>query len=242
MTEPEWQCCTDPQRMLTFLRGKASGRKLRLFACACCRRVWGLLSAEESRQAVLEAERFADGLAGDGELTAAGHHATRPAKDATARRISNFPGAAGKAAAALAGSHAYSRVYAAYGERLPRGAGQRAAKELGLSAQAAQDPRDAYVEAEANEAAAQSTVLRDIFGNPFQPSPRIDPAWLVRNDGTVRKLADAIYEGRVFDRLPILADALEEAGCNDAELLGHLRGPGPHVKGCWALDLLLGKG
>jgi hypothetical protein len=84
-------------------------------------------------------------------------------------------------------------------------------------------------------------ILRDIFGNPFQPPPRIDPAWLARNDGTVRKLAEAIYEGRSFDRLPILADALEEAGCEDAELLGHLRGSGPHAKGCWALDLVLGK-
>jgi hypothetical protein len=82
--------------------------------------------------------------------------------------------------------------------------------------------------------------LHCLFGNPFRP-PRIDPAWLARNDGAVRKLAEAIYEGRSFDRLPILADALEEAGCEDAELLGHLRGPGPHVKGCWALDLVLGK-
>ncbi len=55
------------------------------------------------------------------------------------------------------------------------------------------------------------------------------------------KLAAAVYEERAFDRLPLLADALEDAGCTNAELLGHLRGPGPHARGCRALDLLLGK-
>jgi hypothetical protein len=57
----------------------------------------------------------------------------------------------------------------------------------------------------------------------------------------VPKLAASIYEQRAFDRLPVLADALEEAGCTDADILGHLRGPGPHVRGCWAVDLILGK-
>jgi hypothetical protein len=68
------------------------------------------------------------------------------------------------------------------------------------------------------------------------------PVWLCWHGGTIPKLAQAIYDERAFDRLPVLADALEEAGCTDADLLGHLRGPGPHVRGCWALDLLLGKG
>jgi hypothetical protein len=64
---------------------------------------------------------------------------------------------------------------------------------------------------------------------------------LTWNDGIVIKLAQAIYEERAFDRLPILADALEEAGCSDTEILAHCRGPGPHVRGCWVVDLLLGK-
>jgi hypothetical protein len=89
---------------------------------------------------------------------------------------------------------------------------------------------------------SQADLLRDLFGPaPFRPLPRLNPAWLAWEGGTVRKLAAAIYEDRTFDRLPVLADALEEPGCDAAELLAHLRGPGPHVRGCWALDLLLGR-
>jgi hypothetical protein len=83
-------------------------------------------------------------------------------------------------------------------------------------------------------------LLRDIFGNPFR-SVAVDPFWLTWNGGTVPKLAQAIYDECRFQDLPVLADALEEADCADADLLGHCRGPGPHVRGCWAVDLLLGK-
>jgi hypothetical protein len=81
--------------------------------------------------------------------------------------------------------------------------------------------------------------LRDIFGNPFQPR-RLDAAWLRANDGAVRKMARAIYEENRFADLPILADALEEAGCDDFFLLHHCRS-GEHGRGCWAVDLLLGQ-
>ena len=74
-------------------------------------------------------------------------------------------------------------------------------------------------------------------GNPFRTTP-IDAAWLGWNDGAVVKLAQGIYAGRAFDRLPILADALEDAGCSAADLLDHCRRPGPHVRGCWVVDLL----
>jgi hypothetical protein len=69
----------------------------------------------------------------------------------------------------------------------------------------------------------------------------VEPGCLACDGGVVPKLATAIYAGRTFDELPVLADALEDAGCTDAELLGHLRSPGPHVRGCWAVDLVLGK-
>ncbi len=91
------------------------------------------------------------------------------------------------------------------------------------------------------EEAAQATLLRCIFGNPFHPLPAIDPALQAWNGGTVVKLAQAIYDDRAFDRLPILADALEEAGCDNKAILDHYRGPGPHVRGCWVVDLILGK-
>jgi hypothetical protein len=85
-------------------------------------------------------------------------------------------------------------------------------------------------------------LLRDLFGPfPFREVP-IDPAWLASNDGVVGKLAASIYEGRVFERMPILADALEEAGCGNQEMLMHCRQQGqPHARGCWLLDDILGK-
>jgi hypothetical protein len=82
-------------------------------------------------------------------------------------------------------------------------------------------------------------LIRCVVGNPFRPLLPISPAVLAWNGGTVRHLAERIGAGRAFDRLPVLADALEEAGCTDAELLAHCRGPGPHQRGCHVLDLLM---
>ncbi len=96
----------------------------------------------------------------------------------------------------------------------------------------------------------EEDLLRDVFGNPFAPIPVIDPAWLT---STVTALAKGIYEERAFDRMPILADALQDAGCTDEAILTHCRGSGPlggmgaippcnpHIRGCWVIDLLLGK-
>jgi hypothetical protein len=90
-------------------------------------------------------------------------------------------------------------------------------------------------------------MLRCVFGNPFRPVS-LEPAWLGWRDGLVRRLAEAAYGERTLPegtldpgRLAVLADALEDAGCTDADLLGHLRGPGPHVRGCWAIDVLVGR-
>lgn len=85
--------------------------------------------------------------------------------------------------------------------------------------------------------ADQADLLRDIFGNPFRPVVS-SPAW---RSETVVALASAIYAERAFDRMPILADALEEAGCDQPDILAHCRGPGPHVRGCWVVDGVLGK-
>jgi hypothetical protein len=87
------------------------------------------------------------------------------------------------------------------------------------------------------ESKNQVLFLRDIFGNPFRPIA-IDPSWLTP---TVKALAQKTYDNCNFDRLPLLADELVKSGCADEEILGHLRGPGPHVRGCWAVDLVLGK-
>jgi hypothetical protein len=191
MNGEEWVVSTDPRAMLDSVRGKASERKLRLFAAACCRLRWAPLPDERS-QAVLElAERQADGEARPEELGAARQRAY-PVGVIWALRAR-----ASEAAAAWA--HAW--------------------------------------DAKGKERAAQAGLLREILGNPFR-SVSLNPAWL---NATVTTLAQALYDGRNFADLPILADALEESGCTSPDLLDHLRGPGPHALGCWALDLALNK-
>jgi hypothetical protein len=88
-------------------------------------------------------------------------------------------------------------------------------------------------------ASALADLVREVFGNPFRPVG-LDPTCLAWHDRTVPRLARTIYEERRFDDLPVLADALEEAGCADAALLEHCRSAGVHVRGCWALDAILG--
>jgi hypothetical protein len=90
-------------------------------------------------------------------------------------------------------------------------------------------------------------LLRDVAGDPFRPAA-VDPAWLAWDDGLVVRLAKAAYDNPVLPegaldaaRVGVLADALEEAGCEDETALAHCRGGGPHVRGCWVLDLLLGR-
>ena len=95
-----------------------------------------------------------------------------------------------------------------------------------------------YVASEAKEKEWQCWVLREVFGNPFRPV-KADPAWLTSD---VLLLARGIYEEKAFDRMPILADALQDAGCENVNVLDHCRLPGEHVRGCWVLDVLLGKG
>ena len=87
----------------------------------------------------------------------------------------------------------------------------------------------------------QVALLRDIFGNPFRPVA-LDPAWLSWHDGLLVSMAKRMYDSRDFADQPVLADALEEAGCQDQDILGHCRSGGEHVRGCWVLDRLLGKG
>jgi len=213
MTEAEWLACTDPEPMLEFLRGKASERKMRLFACACCRRIWGVLEHPLGREAVEVAECYADRKETKNELSAASY------------------------AAALAGADYGSINGLAVLAALSASADEdRALDAAGIAACVAPDDDD--------ERIAQCGLFRDIAGNPFRPVS-LDPAW---RTPTVRALAEAAYDDRILpagtldpDRLAVLADALEEAGCDNADILSHLRGPGPHVRGCWVVDLLLGK-
>ena len=114
----------------------------------------------------------------------------------------------------------------------------RAVTAIGLAARCKAYPIDQPRLADAQR--KQTFLLRDIVSNPFRPIA-LDPAWLAWNDATLVKLAQAIYDIRAFERMPELADALEEAGCTNTYILNHCRGEGPHVRGCWVVDLILGK-
>jgi len=118
-----------------------------------------------------------------------------------------------------------------------------AAGSAALNAVRGTSDADAFLagnDAFSDESDSQAALIHDIFGNPFRPVA-VETSWLAWNAGTVVKLAQAIYDDRAFDRLPILADALEDAGCTNADILEHCRGGGEHVRGCWVVDLLLGK-
>jgi hypothetical protein len=84
-------------------------------------------------------------------------------------------------------------------------------------------------------------LLCEVLWDPWKPVPALKPSWLLWNDRTVARMAQAIYEEHRFEELAILADALEDAGCSERVILDHLRSPGPHARGCWAVDALLGK-
>jgi hypothetical protein len=217
MTEDEWADWSgDPDFLLDPVRNTVSGRKLRLFACACCLRIWHMLTDERSRKAVKVGELFADGKVDERELAAAKVAANSAHFEAATPAI--FSPAAHAAACAF--------YTATAPPILTFAAANRAASSLGLEKEAEQKE--------------QASLFRDILGNPFRPV-FADTSWLAWNDDTIPKLAQAIYDDRAFDRLPILADALEDAGCDNADILAHCRGPGPHVRGCWVVDLLLGK-
>jgi hypothetical protein len=223
MTEAEWLTCTDPEEMLEAVSDGASERKLRLFAVACCRRIWHLLEDERCRQAVEIAETALD--------------RKRKSRGDLARIE--------KLIVAVQGSHEYGDAAsdnALCAVEYLRWGGESAGWAAGKAAEAmAFDKEDndgpTWDEAVTDEQGIQCHLLRCILGNPFRPAT-MNPTWLTT---TVTGLAGTIYEERAFGRMPVLADALEDAGCDQEHILGHCRRPGEHVRGCWVVDLLLGK-
>jgi hypothetical protein len=236
MTEAEWLTCTDPRKMLEFLRGKASTRKLRMFAVACCRRVWQLQKDERCQQAIDVTERLADGAADEQDrlqalrdVTTLLHELSSSADDVAAVRACH------KLVWTSGSMPQFLYLVSGVAEEVARAVRYEAFRRATASGGKHISPNVG-----APERAAQAALLGEVFGNPFRPV-MADSAWLSWNEGTVVKLANSIYSDRTFDCLPILADALEEAGCHDADILAHCRGPGPHVLGCYVLDALLGK-
>jgi hypothetical protein len=211
--------------MLEFLEGKASDRKLRLFGVACCRRIWHLLTDERGRNAVEVAERFADAIATTAERRAAAVAAWQWLEETA--DADSAPYFAMQSAADCTRINAYL-----------------AASEACANVQNAISTVAAYRRLYEDELSQLVVMLLDIIGNPFRPV-LINPKCLTP---TVTSLATAAYEERSLPsgeldtaRLAVLADALEEAGCQDQSILDHLRSPGPHVRGCWPLELILGR-
>jgi hypothetical protein len=235
MTEGEWLTCSDPEPMLGFLLGRVSERKVRLFACGCCRRIWHLVTRRRSRRAVEVVERYCDGLADAEELRRAEDAATAAFMDAPDNSCDEM---VSRLSADLAGRDAWRAALSA-GEAADVAA-HVAVYGVDPDEPATEVSEAAYRAARHAERALQCSLLRDLVGNPFR-STAIDPCWLTRVDGTVRRLAQVIHDERRFGDLPVLADALEEAGCTDADILGHCRSGGEHVRGCWVVDALLGK-
>jgi hypothetical protein len=221
MTEAEWLACEDPDAMRVELlsAGPLSERRLRLLGCACCRRLWKLMTDKRSQQAVEGAERYVEEQLSITDLQGL-HDAARRAWEAAPYEMgkkANSTAAAAATATYVSSSHidinVLSNTMGAAVEGFPK-----KARKL-------------------SEQRCQAILLRDVFGNPFR-AVTFSQSW--RTDTAV-SLARQMYEARNFSAMPILADALQDAGCDNDEILDHCRQPGEHVRGCWVVDLVLGK-
>lgn len=224
MTEVEWLACADPGEMLRAIRPALCGRKLRLLAAACCRCMTEDMRVHESVGRLMDAvEAFADG------------ETTRAALDRVAAETSYEPPgydwvtACRWAAGPLDGEgDATARV----AHTAASGHVELLFRHVSLIGQV-----EAQRRAGAAESAAQAEFVRDVFSNPFRPVA-FSHEW--RSSTTVA-LARTMYEAREFSAMPILADALQDAGCDSDDVLNHCRGSRPHVKGCWVCDLVMVK-
>jgi hypothetical protein len=275
-TEAEWPSATDPAPLLEAIRGRTSDRKPRLLACACCRRIWDLLS-ELERNGTDIAERYADGQASEDErwdclkalLESAGAEVHREVGSCSWAVIETdeIPNAViaallndtevlvdGQTGRSIRGTSfegmAYRAIFSAtlstrlVERRLPPASvvqdrwfgrmWRTTLRRLTGSPSPFESERATLF---VRERSYQADLVRDIFANPFHPVA-FSPEW---STDTAVALARQMYESRDFSAMPILADALQDAGCDSAQILDHCRGPGPHVRGCWVVDLVLGK-
>ena len=234
MTEAEWLACDDPRVMLEALSGKARPQRLWQFAAFCWRRGTRFLRDEASHRGVEALEALARGAEIDDRQLLLLEDGTCFSIDLKDPRygigISKDPnGAAGVAKNSLEA--------VATAEAAESGGGDQLLWALIVG--------EAIAEMQAPEVAMGLSVairrfeplVREFFGNPFRPVT-FSSSW--RTDTAVT-LARQMYESRDFSAMPILADALQDAGCDSADVLDHCRGPGPHVRGCWVVDLVLGR-
>ena len=269
MTEAEWLAGEDPRPMLELVRERGSERRLRLFLCAGCRYTWPFLDQQFSGRAVEIAERYADGLASDDALWPAHSSAEIPTFGIERRQSTEFrsrkslPQSVRKLIAmgelseddllAPEGVAEKEEAARAEQERARSAAAELAYRcsSLGPLAEVLRLTPDGFDSPTLlTDAGWPGWLLRDLFGNPFRPVS-LNPAWRTPD---VVAIAQAAYDERIAPdpanpgwltidptRLAILADALLDAGCEDEVILSHCRSERPHVRGCWLIDLLLGK-
>ncbi len=224
MNRTDWVAWNNPLPLLGWLRGQASERKLRLFACACCRDIADILAEYGPKLIGLleECELIADGRL---VLSIPGHLAEIPLDVREPVLAQNVLAAALQPSAWNAARETVEAVRQLLQARADSRGGSHRAMLGGSWASSA--------------TRIQAALVRDLFGDPF----RTRPLFLadVVEQRSVIHLARTIYIERVFGDLPILADALEDAGCSDEEVLEHCREPGEHARGCWVVDAILGR-
>jgi hypothetical protein len=237
MTEAEWLCSDSLSSLYDEATLRFSDRRLRRIACAVVRYLW--LHLEESGRTLVEvAERFADRRASHREL----EKAWEPANTAFDRRADPLrdPRHSQQPPAPPPDLDEYPGTLALF---LACCLSATYLHDFWYSILTAFDCVSSWYGLKTLEQPLQVAacdILRDVVPCPSLPAPMVDPAWLAWNRGLVRAMAEEIYSGRHFEQMPILADALEEAGCTDRMILQHCRQPRVHVRGCWLLDLLLG--
>jgi hypothetical protein len=229
MTEAEWLEALPDLGMLighlANLEPRPSGRKIRLCMAAFCRAIWHVMTDGRCRHAVEVAERFADDPGAEAELKAATKALPNKRRDYSALHKT--------------APHDAARSCTSRNKRFLLAAMNQVHALAVLALEdGSHDPQTAPAQLR-----RQAQVIRDVFGNPFRPVA-FNTAW---QTAEVLALAEAAYAERILpsgeldpQRLAVLADALEEAGAG-GELLAHLRGPGLHVRGCFAVDLLTGR-
>jgi len=226
MTEDEWLEYATPGEMLRFLGDRASGRKLWLFACNCV----DFVSRSLLRGLQVEVEppselawSAADAVANQSDLGSTAPPVGQPSFIMVSSSV-----------AELTERFSEQTLDVAFREQKLRAATQIRTDVESLAVQLAKENGQDTATASYSARTRMTSFLRDIFGNPFH-RVSLDPTWLT---STVIALARQMYDSRDFSAMPILADALEDASCDNETILTHCRGPGPHTRGCWVLDLL----
>lgn len=230
MTEKEWlESKNLPLQMLKLLQVSPSVRKSALFMTAYGRSMWQLLVDNRTKRAIEIVEQHVDGFATLEEVLASANEACEAVRTTLSEAAQSVSESASEIATAAESGY---RVAVAFDPEFTA----PFMEHTGVFARALMLASD--IEAlDLKRSATLTNLIRDIFGNPFRPVT-LDPRWLT---STVIDLARIIYDERQWERMPMLADALMDAGCDSEEIIKHCQGPGPHVRGCWVVDLLTGR-